>query len=134
MMKLRIITPKKVVLETEITSLTVPSADGEITILPRHERLFSLLNEGIMTIREGKDEEDFLAIGGGYLETDGKEITILVSRAYGQSEINEDLTNQAVADANKLLAQAKDNTSRLEATAMLRRSLIDQKLLRRRKR
>ena len=33
---LKIITPRKVVLEQDADAVTVPSADGEITILPRH--------------------------------------------------------------------------------------------------
>jgi len=47
-LKLTIITPKKVVLEKEIKGVTVPSVDGEITILPQHVHLFALLQEGIV--------------------------------------------------------------------------------------
>ena len=44
MLHLKIITPKKVVLEHEVRSVTAPGADGEFTVLPRHTKLFSLLN------------------------------------------------------------------------------------------
>ena len=67
-MKLRIITPKKMVLEEEIEAVTLPSIEGEITILPNHVSLFSLLKEGVVKIKYEK-KEDFLAIGGGYAET-----------------------------------------------------------------
>jgi len=79
---LKIITPKKVVLEKDIKSISLPSEEGEITILPRHTNLFSLLKEGIIKIKS-ETKEDFLAIGGGYLETDGEVVNILVTRAYG---------------------------------------------------
>ena len=82
-MKLRIITPRKVVLEEEINSITLPSADGEITILPNHVNLFSLLNEGVVKIKYDR-KEDFFAIGGGYVETNGEYVNLLVSRAYSQ--------------------------------------------------
>ena len=71
MLKLQIITPTKKVVEREIDSVTVPTEDGEITILPRHANLFTLLSEGIITMRDSKEEE-YMAIGGGYLETDDK--------------------------------------------------------------
>jgi len=129
---LKVITPKKVVLEDDIRSITVPSADGEITILPRHISLFSLLKEGIMKIKKG-EQEDFLAIGGGYLETDGKKINVLVSRAYGQDEIDEELTAKAVDEAKKVLSQSKNNQQLVEAASLLRKSMIDMKLLKRRK-
>jgi F-type H+-transporting ATPase subunit epsilon len=105
MLHLRIITPKKVVLEQDVDSVTAPGADGEFTVLPEHSKLFSLLKEGIVMIKSGKNE-DFLAIGSGYLETDGSELTILVARAYGQDEIDVKITEEAIKSAQTLVARA----------------------------
>lgn len=129
---LKIITPSKITLEEDVNSVSVPSVDGELTILPRHEKLFSLLKEGIVKIRKNQ-KEDLLAIGGGYLETDGKDLSILVSRAYGQAEINEKETEKALNQAKKILSESKDNVQIAEAEAMFRRSVIDMKLVKRRK-
>lgn len=133
MLHLRIITPKKVVLEQDVDSVTAPGADGEFTVLPEHSKLFSLLKEGIVMIKSGKNE-DFLAIGSGYLETDGSELTILVARAYGQDEIDVKITEEAIKSAQTLVARAKDRVERETATMLLRRSIIDQKLLKKRRR
>ena len=132
MMHLKIITPKKIVKEVEIESITAPSAAGEVTIFPRHENLFTLLKEGIITMRT-KDEEEYMAIGGGYLETDGKSMQILVSRAYGQDEIDEELTQKAIESAKKVLEENKDKKDIVEASAIMRRSLLDLKLLKKRR-
>ncbi len=132
MLHLKIITPKKIVFEKEVNSVTVPAADGEITILPRHSNLFSLLKEGIIKVKSGSDE-DYFSIGAGYVETDGKEVIILVSRAYGQDEIDEKLINEAMNEAQKLLSQASDEKSRQAAISMMRRAIIDSKLLKKRK-
>jgi len=129
---LKIITPKKVVLEKDIKSISLPSEEGEITILPRHTNLFSLLKEGIIKIKS-ETKEDFLAIGGGYLETDGEVVNILVTRAYGQDEIDEELTKKAIEDAKKIISQAKDNQQLVEAASLLRKSIIDIKLLKRKR-
>lgn len=129
---LRIITPKKIVLEEDIKSISLPSEEGEITILPHHTNLFSLLKEGIIKIKS-ETKEDFLAIGGGYLETDGKTANVLVARAYGQDEIDEDLTAKAIDDAKKILTQSKDKQQLVEGAMLLRKSLIDMKLLKKRK-
>ncbi len=115
-----------------MSSVTAPSASGEITVLPKHSNLFSLLNEGILKIKKA-GKEDYLAIGGGYLETDGKDINILVSRAYGQDEIDAKETEKAIAQAQKIISSGKDESQRKEALAMLRRSVVDLKLLKRRK-
>lgn len=127
-MKLKILTPKKVALEEEITSITAPGADGEVTILPHHASLFILLKEGVVKILSNK-EESFFSIGGGYLETDGKEVNLLVSRAYGQDEIDEAEVAKAQQEAERYLKEAKTDVDRQQAMEMLRRSLIDSKLL-----
>ncbi len=125
---LKIITPKKVVLEKKVVSLTVPTFSGEITILPHHANLFSLLVEGVIKIKT-IDSEDFLAIGGGYLETDGHDLHVLVSKAYGQDEIDQELIQKAIENAKKILKESKDSKERFEATSLLRRSMIGMKLL-----
>jgi len=130
---LKIITPKKIVLEKEILSITLPTEEGEITILPHHANLFSILKEGIIKIKYNQ-EEDYFAIGGGYLETDGHEVNVLVSRAYGQDEIDEKMIEEAKENAKKILSQAKTDAERQQAAALLRRSLIDSKLLRKKRR
>ncbi len=135
---LKIITPQKIAFEEDVEFVTAPAADGEITILPHHVSLFSLLNEGIVKIKpslgkasEGQDK--YLAIGGGYLETDGEVINILVSRAYGQDEIDVGQTQKAIDEAKKIITQTKDESQRKEAASLLRRSALDLKLLKRRK-
>jgi len=130
---LRIITPKKVVLEKDIYSITLPTEEGEITILPHHTNLFSILKEGIIKIKY-KGEEDYFAIGGGYVETDGKEVNVLVSRAYGQDEIDEKIIEEAKEKAQQILSKAKTDAERQQAASLLRRSLIDSKLLRKKRR
>ena len=131
-LRLKVITPRKIVMEKQVSSVSVPTADGEITVLPHHAHLFSLLIEGIVKIRKDGDE-DALAIGGGYLETNGETVTILVSRAYGQDEIDKELTNKAVEEAKHILSKSTDEKERNEAMSILRRSVIDSKLMKRRK-
>lgn len=129
---LKIITPKKIVLDEEVLLVTIPTFTGEITILPHHTNLFSLLVEGVIKIKR-KEGEDYLAIGGGYLETDGRDLHILVAKAYGQDEINRELIEKGMEEAKKILTQSKDRKERAEAVSFLRRSIIDLKLLKKKK-
>ncbi len=129
---LKVITPRKIVIDKQVSSVTVPTSDGEITVLPHHVHLFSLLIEGIVKIKSGESEDD-LAIGGGYLETNGETVTVLVSRAYGQSEIDKNLTDKAVEEAKHILSKSTDEKERAEAMTIIRHSVIDSKLMKRRK-
>ena len=134
----KIITPQKIALEEEVLLVSAPSVQGEITILPHHLNLFTMLREGIIKIQPVKDDSStgkvkFLAIGAGYLETDGEDINILVSRAYGQDEIDAEQTQKAIEDAKKILVKAADEKQRQQAISTIRRSVIDMKLIKRRK-
>ena len=133
MLHLKIITPQKIILEDEVQAVTVPTYAGEITILPHHTNLFSLLVEGIVKIKTDTSE-DHLAIGGGYLETDGDEANVLVAKAYKQDEVDQEIILKAIENAKNILKISKDKKERAEAASLLRRSLIDLKLLKRRRR
>ncbi len=127
-MDLKIITPKKVVFEDSIDEITVPGFDGELTILPKHVALFSMLKEGIVTILKGR-EETLFSIGGGYVETDGKQVSVLVSRAFGQDEIDEAEIKKAQKQAEELLSKNITEQERKDAMQLLRRSTVDLQLL-----
>jgi F-type H+-transporting ATPase subunit epsilon len=127
-MDLKIITPKKVVFEDTIDEITVPGFDGELTILPKHVALFSMLKEGIVTILKGR-EETLFSIGGGYVETDGKQVSVLVSRAFGQDEIDEAEIKKAQKQAEELLSKNITEQERKDAMQLLRRSTVDLQLL-----
>lgn len=133
MLTLRVITPKRVVLEEEILSITAPGGAGELTVLPNHAPLFTTLDEGIVRV-ETRHGEEFLSIGGGYLETDGETLHLLVSRAYGQDEIDEAAVQKAKKDAEALLENAAGEQERHQIMQELRRSTLDLKLLQKVKR
>lgn len=132
-LKLIIITPKNIALEKEIDGVTVPSTEGEMTILPRHINLFALLEEGVVHYWKGEDGE-YLAIGGGYVETDGEEVRLLVSKAYGQEAIDMEQTQEALVDAKERMKSAKSEDARKEVSSLLRRSIVDAKLLKKKRR
>lgn len=123
-----IITPKKQIFEDTADMVVIPSTDGELTILSHHVPLFTPLSEGIVEVKSSKDEHYF-SIGGGYMETDGVKATILVTHASGQDEIDEKAVKQAQDKARTMITEAKTDEDRNRAHAMLRRSVIDARLL-----
>ena len=127
-MKLRILTPQKLAFEETVKSVTIPGFAGELTVLDKHIPLFTPLKEGIVRI-DGETGESYFSIGGGYMETDGQEMHILVSRLKNQDEIDEAEIIKAKADAEHLIKNAATDEEREEAIMSLHRSTIDLKLL-----
>ncbi len=128
-LNLKILTPSRHVFSGKAISITLPTQEGEITILPKHAPLFSLLTEGVVVVKKENGEEEYYGVGGGYLETDGKEAIVLVSRAFGQREVDEESIKKAIDEAEKVLQKARDINERKQAESLLRRSTLDLKLL-----
>ncbi len=130
MIKLKVITPNQILFESsQVESVNLPTKKGEITVLPNHIPLFTLLTEGIVGIKEkNKKEKNYYAIGRGYFETDGKEAILLVDRAFGQDDLNEKLIEKALKQAKEQLKKAPTEEDRKKAQAMLRRSTLDRDL------
>lgn len=58
--------------------ITVPGSEGEITILPHHEALVTLLKKGTMKVVTGDGKEKLFPVEKGVLETSNNQVTILV--------------------------------------------------------
>jgi F-type H+-transporting ATPase subunit epsilon len=61
----------------EAESLTVPTSDGVVTILPKHEPLVATLKPGTVVVK-GKDGTHEFAVTDGILEVSGNQATVLL--------------------------------------------------------
>lgn len=132
----KLITPERVVTEGETPALTVMTETGEITILPNHIPLATLLAPGEMRVKE-KGEEKFLAVSGGLLEVlPGNEIVILADEAYAADELNLAAIEEAKKRAEEAVKNAKrtDNVEFASLAANLERELAKYRVAMKRKR
>lgn len=115
---LKIVTPEKLILEEEVDSVTIPTTEGEITILPEHIPLVAMIASGdIVAIKNG--EHIPMEVVGGFIETkklprggegnDITEVTILADFAEHVSLITEAEIEKAKARADELKKQAANN-------------------------
>ncbi len=128
---LDIITPQRNVISEDVSSIVVPTVNGQVGILALHEPLFSALTEGEIKITTG-NKEFFLAIGEGFMEVTKSGVTILVTRAFHAHELNEAEIKKAQAAAREALTKQVAGIDRAAAQAVLRRSILELKVLRRR--
>ncbi len=86
--KFQIITPERVVFADEIDQVSVMTKDGEITILPNHLPIISVLQIG--ELRCKKDEKEYsMAVTGGFVEVKpDSSVVILADVAEKAEEIN----------------------------------------------
>ncbi|NQT49301.1 ATP synthase F1 subunit epsilon [Candidatus Kuenenbacteria bacterium] len=97
----KIATPERVVFKDDIDSVTVPTQMGEITILPNHIPLISILVAGEITIRNG-EETIAMSVAGGFLEVLSTKVVVLADRAERSEEIDVERATEAMKRANEL--------------------------------
>ena len=61
--KLEIISPEKILLSEKVKSVTIPSFEGEMTILSEHIPLITFLRPGFVTVSGSKEIKYFLEEG-----------------------------------------------------------------------
>jgi F-type H+-transporting ATPase subunit epsilon len=109
--KFKIVTPERTVFEDEIDQVTLPTQEGEITVLPEHIPLIAVLTPGELVAKKN-DEEIAMAVSGGMIEVRKNEITILADTAERAEEIDLARAEEARQKAEKL----KDEKIRMDET------------------
>jgi F-type H+-transporting ATPase subunit epsilon len=101
----QIVTPERVVYENEIDQVTLPTRAGEITVLPNHTPLVSLLAPGELHLK--KDGVDYsFAVSSGFIEVRPKSrVVILADTAERAEEIDLARAEAARKRTEKILAE-----------------------------
>src|SRR3989304_8842026 len=103
-MQIEIVTPEKVAYSEEADQVTLPTADGEITVLPGHVSLVTQLLPGELTLKKGS-QNIVLASGGGFAEITGKKVAVVTDLAQRPEEIDERAAEEARRRAEEALTE-----------------------------
>jgi F-type H+-transporting ATPase subunit epsilon len=99
----KIVTPERVVFEAQVAQATLPTAQGEITVLPNHIPLVSNLIPGeIIVDVDGKQQS--LAVSGGFVQVHPEKLILLADTAEMAHELDESRAEEAHRRAKELLA------------------------------
>lgn len=106
--KFEIVTPEQVVLKDFVIRATVPTTSGEVTILPDHIPLVSILTPGIIEVEKESGEVEIMVVSGGFLEVLSHKIIILADYAQRAASLDEKLVEEARVKAEKAKFDAKN--------------------------
>jgi F-type H+-transporting ATPase subunit epsilon len=93
----KLITPEKVVHEEEVEQVSIPTLDGEITILPDHTPLVSILGRGDIIALKNGEHIPFIALDG-FVHVKDNEVAVLADFAEHVETI---ATHEAIDAAQK---------------------------------
>ena len=127
-----VITAERAVFSGDVTMVVAPGIEGQLGILPDHAPLITALTYGELVLHRQGQEDEYIAIGGGFLEVGADHVIILADTAERAEEIDEARAAAARQRAQELMARQKhDAEDAARAEAALRRSAIRLKVARR---
>ena len=119
-LKLEVITPERVALQDESTSVSVPGVDGELGIWPNHAPLLAGLKPGVISYKTASGTEK-LVVSGGFVEIANNTISVIAPAAAKSTEIDFTRAEEAKKRALERIAK-KEGIDMARAQAALARA------------
>jgi len=95
---LEIVTPSMVLVSEPVEMVVVPGADGQIGALPRHSKVMSTLDRGIVNIYNDSKISSRVMIDGGIVEINENSVVILAERAEKLDKVNKQILEEKLLD------------------------------------
>ena len=77
--QVRLITPDKIVWDTNAEEIILPSVTGQIGVLKNHATLITALEIGLLRIKS-ENKWNLIVLTGGFAEIDENEVVVLVKK------------------------------------------------------
>jgi F-type H+-transporting ATPase subunit epsilon len=107
-----IVTAERLVFEGDVDMVVAPGIEGQLGILPHHAPLMTALTFGELLLHRQDQEDEFIAIGGGFMEVVPDRVTILADSAERADEIDEERAEAALQRSLIRLKVAKRKSRR----------------------
>lgn len=115
---LSVVAPDREVVSTTTISVVAPGVDGYFGVQAGHIPVVSALRPGILEYLDASNNWHHVYVGGGFVQVDGKSVTVLADEARYASDLD-------VAEAEKALEQARmelrgdENSTMSQSEALL---------------
>ncbi len=128
MIHLTVTTVERIVLhEDDVIQISLPTMSGEITILPNHVPMLSVISQGEMRIEQVAGGDISWFVSGGMVlvdqETDFTRVEILTDLAERAADLDTAEIEEARRRAEKLLAEKPINVDLAKVEAALQREM-----------
>jgi F-type H+-transporting ATPase subunit epsilon len=131
----QVLTAERSVFDGEVDMVVAPGTEGQLGILPNHAPLITALTYGELIIHRADQGDEFIAIGGGFMEAGPDHVTVLADSAERAEEIDVARAEEARQRAQETMSHKRVEGVDLARTeAALRYSAIRLKVARRKRR
>jgi len=131
--RLEIATAERMIFADDVDEVVAWGVEGQLGIFPHHAPLMTMLQPGDLLIKRG-NEEEYIAISGGFLEVRPDKVVILADAGERAEEIDVARAEAAKRRAEATLKERAPQVDHAAVEAALRRSLARLKVAERRRR
>lgn len=131
--RLEIVTPEAKTYSEDVEMVTLPGVEGEMGIFPHHVPVLTQILAGEIIVRRGGQEE-FLAVGEGFVEITGERVAVLTDMAIAAENIDEANAEEARRRAEARLSEKLTDEESAMVGAALANSLAQLRVKRRQRR
>lgn len=112
--------------------VNLPGSEGDMGIYPEHVPLLTQIAAGEIGVIKG-GEQQFLAVGEGFVEVTGEKVAVLTDMAVKESDIDEQAAEEARKRAEARMQEKLSDEEMVSVSAALAHSLAQLKVKRRRR-
>ena len=134
LLNLKIATPERLVFEdSELDSVTLPTFQGEITILPKHIPLVAKILPGEIVVRKKTNERSLVTMQG-FMRLDKQgNIVVLSDYAVRSEDVELAKVEEAKKKAQEAMKEKHSERDFVVAEAELRKTLLELKIAQKRR-
>tara|TARA_B100000029_G_scaffold42797_1_gene39727 strand:+ start:595 stop:990 length:396 start_codon:yes stop_codon:yes gene_type:complete len=107
--KVEIITPEKVIFSNDTKMVTIPSYEGDMSILTHHISIITFLRPGIIRVGKNEDKQEEFFVEDGTIEYFGENLVILSTSAINVKDLSKEFLDNLKKNAEDKLSE-KDIT------------------------
>jgi F-type H+-transporting ATPase subunit epsilon len=120
-LNVELVTPERRVIAVQADEAIIPGSPGLFGVRPGHTPFLSLMEPGVMTLRDGATTQLFF-IAGGFVEVSNDKVLVLADQAEPVSAIDVDAASKLIAAAQERLKGMSSEDARFQIeTATIKR-------------
>jgi F-type H+-transporting ATPase subunit epsilon len=131
-LRVDVVTQEEQLVSAEVDEVTLPAVDGEISVLPGHESLMTLMKAGEVVLRtQGKSER--VIVSPGFIQVTRDAVIVLADSAVREDDLDEAKAKQAKAEAEAAIQKLQNDSEIAMTLGTIERTLIELRAIERRR-
>ena len=102
---LKIITPMRTAVDADVSSVLVPSVQGEMEVLPGHADIIVALDNGELIYRPVEGAQQSVFVGGGFLQVSSDLMMLVTDTVLEADEIDTNSAQESFRNQSSVLSR-----------------------------